>query len=316
MKMKELVSVIIPVYQSESTIERCVLSLINGTYQNIQIILVEDCSSDESRIKCELLAEKYSQVQSILNEQNRGVSYTRNQGLKAANGKYLMFVDSDDWVEPTFVEMMVDYHEKNEVSIPVCAFMRHNETKGEETSIWGWDDITKDAEISIMEGILILNNRELLKIIWNKLFLLDTIKGHNIQFQENMDVGEDFRFLLDYLECCQEKNFYFINIPLYHYHRDNQHSLATTFWKTNVDDILYDLRRMYMLSGLSGEQLDTKMESMKQQQLQNYAYGIMHCSSLSGTDKKKMIYSLSEKYGKQLYKNNKWLMFKERLKRI
>ena len=316
MEMRELVSVVIPVYQSEATIERCVVSLVKGTYEDLQIILIEDCSKDNSWEMCGMLAEQYSQVQCVRNERNRGVSYTRNQGLKIATGKYLMFVDSDDWVEPDFVEMMVKTHEKDTFGIPVCAFMRHNETHGENTSVWGWDENIQEKNISVAEGILILQKRELLKIIWNKLFELDTVKKYDIQFQEKLNVGEDFRFLLDYLEHCRESCFTFVNIPLYHYHRDNQQSLATTFWKTDIHDILYDLRRMYLLSGTENDELEKKMEEIKRKQLQAYAYGIMHSSTLSERDKKKMIYSLSENDGKQLYRTNKWLLMKEKLRGI
>ena len=107
METNKKVSIVIPVYKAADTITRCVESLEKNTYKNLQIILVEDCSGDQTINICKKLANTYDNVLCIENDQNHGVSYTRNQGLDYADGTYLMFVDSDDYVEADYVETMI-----------------------------------------------------------------------------------------------------------------------------------------------------------------------------------------------------------------
>ena len=99
METNKKVSIVIPVYKAADTITRCVESLEKNTYENLQIILIEDCSGDQTINVCKKLASMYDNVQCIENDENHGVSYTRNHGLDYADGNYLMFVDSDDYVE-------------------------------------------------------------------------------------------------------------------------------------------------------------------------------------------------------------------------
>ena len=114
METNKKVSIVIPVYKAADTITRCVESLEKNTYKNLQIILVEDCSGDQTINICKKLANTYDNVLCIENDQNHGVSYTRNQGLDYADGTYLMFVDSDDYVSTKFVETLYELlHEYN-----------------------------------------------------------------------------------------------------------------------------------------------------------------------------------------------------------
>ena len=117
--MREKVSVIIPAFKAEKTIERCVKSIAEGNYQNIEIVLVDDCSPDMTFEKCKMLEKRYATVIVKQNKENRGVSYTRNQGLRYITGKYLMFVDSDDWVEPDYIERFVFEMERENLAIAI-----------------------------------------------------------------------------------------------------------------------------------------------------------------------------------------------------
>ena len=105
--MEPKVSVIVPVYNAEQTLRKCVESLIFGLYRNIEVILVEDCSSDNSWALCQLLCEEFQSVRCVRNESNSGVSCTRNYGISLATGEYLCFVDSDDWVSGRYVSRLV-----------------------------------------------------------------------------------------------------------------------------------------------------------------------------------------------------------------
>ena len=116
------VSVIVPVYNAEKTIRKCVESIYCGCSVDIQIILVDDCSKDESWKECLLLQNEYEHVKVVRNEVNRGVSFTRNHGLEYANSEYVLFVDSDDWVSSQYVPQMLDMAQKNRNALPICGY--------------------------------------------------------------------------------------------------------------------------------------------------------------------------------------------------
>lgn len=138
MEANKKVSIVIPVYKAADTITRCVESLENNTYKNLQIILVEDCSGDQTIGVCRKLADMYDNVLCVENDQNHGVSYTRNHGLDYAEGTYLMFVDSDDYVVEDYVETMVTAvsDTEDEKIIPVCGYINHDEKKTGRTDIF------------------------------------------------------------------------------------------------------------------------------------------------------------------------------------
>lgn len=262
-----------------------------------------------------MLAEQYPQVQCVRNEQNRGVSYTRNQGLKAATGKYLMFVDSDDWVEPDFVETMIQTYEKFSCTIPVCGYVNHDEVKNGRTDIFCWSNQTESKEFFIRDVIVELYEKRLLQIIWNKCFVTEIVKKYNLTFEEGLNVGEDFRFLLQYIEKSGFQKCVFMNRPLYHYSRDNGMSLATTFTEISVEEPMQNLRKMHELTGKKGTELNGVMKSEYEKLLDSYAYSIMHDVRLSSEEKKKRVIALSDINGKTLYRKHKILCVKEAMRK-
>ena len=128
--MDSRISVIIPVYNAEKMIERCVESIIYGEVRDISVILVDDCSKDGSWKCCRKLADKYSNVSCYQNKENRGVSYTRNHGLEKVKGEYILFVDSDDWVSGQYVKKMLETAELNLDSLVICGLHFRDEVTG------------------------------------------------------------------------------------------------------------------------------------------------------------------------------------------
>ena len=130
-------SVIVPVYNAAHTIERCVDSIAASGGEDVQIILIEDCSKDNSREVCQQLAQKYETVLFLYNMRNQGVSHTRNRGLEAATGDYLLFVDSDDWVDPDYASAF-----RRVISgggeFAVCGYVNHDEKQNGRTDVFGW----------------------------------------------------------------------------------------------------------------------------------------------------------------------------------
>lgn len=118
---KNIVSIIVPVYNVEKYIERCLDSLINQTYSNIEIILVNDGSTDDSEIICNEYEKKDKRIK-VLNKKNGGLSSARNAGLKIINGNYVMFVDSDDFVDLSIVETLLNNITETKSDISICSY--------------------------------------------------------------------------------------------------------------------------------------------------------------------------------------------------
>ena len=116
-----LVSVIVPVYNVEKTLARCLESICGQSYQNLEIIVVNDGSPDGSLAICEQFRAKDPRVV-VISKENEGLSLTRNAGMRVAHGKYLQFVDSDDYIEPTFTARMVEAAEKNYADLVIAPY--------------------------------------------------------------------------------------------------------------------------------------------------------------------------------------------------
>lgn len=116
-----MISIIVPVYNVKDYIERCVASLLNQTKSEFEIILVDDGSTDGSGAICDKLQKTDSRIQ-VIHQQNRGLSGARNQGLKAAMGEWITYIDSDDWVDARYLEVLYQNAVQHQAEISVCSF--------------------------------------------------------------------------------------------------------------------------------------------------------------------------------------------------
>ena len=121
MHVYPLISIIVPVYNTAVFLENCINSLLNQTYCNLEIILVDDGSTDESLEICQKYEKNHSQIKCI-HIDNHGVSYARNIGLSVARGEYIGFVDSDDWIEPNMYSTLYRGMVSNNVQLASCTF--------------------------------------------------------------------------------------------------------------------------------------------------------------------------------------------------
>ena len=121
--MNEKISVIVPVYNVENYIQYCLESLVNQTYKNLQIILVDDGSTDSSGYICDKYALKDKRIK-VIHKSNGGLSSARNSGMQLADGNYIGFVDSDDFIMPTFYEELYNLLQKYDSDIAECEFLR------------------------------------------------------------------------------------------------------------------------------------------------------------------------------------------------
>ena len=206
----EMVSVIIPIYNTQKYLKRCMDSVIEQTYQNIEIILIDDGSSDNSLEICKKYQENDKRVY-IISGKNCGVSHARNLGIDKAKGKYLYFVDSDDYLEKEAIEkMLIEYKMRNNQL--VIAGYKEIENNLVKEKNWGKQEITNERAKE-----LVLHENGVGGYLWNKLFVASLIKKNDIKFQEDISVWEDVLFVMQYLNQCD--NVIIINDCIYAYCR-------------------------------------------------------------------------------------------------
>lgn len=223
--MKPLVSVIVPVYNSADSIRACIESIESQTYTDIEVIIIDDGSSDNSYDICNILAEKYKNI--VLKKQhNKGVSAARNLGLAMASGGYLTFVDSDDAIAPKYVEKLVRKMSQN--GITACSF---DVFDSEIPTITFGDFRTKTLSKSEAEKS-VYSSRGMGGFVWGKLFDATLIKNKNIEFDENIAICEDLLFCMAYLSASSGE-YCFIDVPLYHYRTNQNGALIGRYSRPN-----------------------------------------------------------------------------------
>ena len=236
-----LVSIILPVYNAQSHLARCVGSICAQTYQNIEIIILNDGSKDQSLPVCEEFRQKDSRIL-LVDKANSGVSDTRNLGLKLASGKYVEFVDSDDYLDPDFTERLVAAAEENEADFVIAPYkmvIPAGASKPEQVldkiqDELGVMSVARPPEVReygfLPAGVydkdtfaLRLMNKPasyFYSVLWNKLYRRDILTGNDIQFVSEMRWAEDLVFNLRYIQYAER--FVAIDKPGYYYVQNPQ----------------------------------------------------------------------------------------------
>ena len=303
-------SVIVPVYKAAKTVERCVDSLVASGGDDLQVILVEDCSPDDSWQVCQRLAQKYPTVVCQRNERNRGVSYTRNQGLALAQGQYLLFTDSDDWVDPDYVSAFRQAIDLGH-AFAICGYVNHDELDSGRTDLFIWNEQEPFTTVLLIPRLQQIYDERLLQQLWNKVFVTELVRQHQVRFDETISIGEDTRFILDYLQRTGVQQACLIDRPLYHYMRDQAGSLMFRVGYESVEEPLKNLRKLYEIQELPD--LEQRLAADRQSIIDNYAYLIMHNMGMPMTEKKRLILGLDSQQGKALFRKNLMLWLKERI---
>lgn len=207
-----MVSVIIPIYNSIQYIRDTLESVINQTYQNLEIILINDGSTDNSLLICEEYSQNDSRIK-LFSQDNKGASAARNLGLKKAQGKYILFVDSDDYILPNHIESLVRALEKNNSDICISNCKKINESE-----IISYKYIEQQPSITyvlttedLLKGVIYGNN-----IGWEvaaKLYRASILK--DIYFDDKEILGEDFEFFYKALHRCKSTSVCLNNSYLY-----------------------------------------------------------------------------------------------------
>ena len=303
-------SVVIPVHNAGKTIRRCVDSLFANTFRDMEVIAVEDGSKDDSWAVLEELAQKYPGLTILKNAENKGVSYTRNRGLEQAKGEIICFTDSDDWVEPDYLERFSETLSAYPKAFPICGFVNHDEKYGGRRDEYRWSDFEGIKTVPLKEKLEELHQHTLLQQLWNKAFRAEVIREQQIRFDERISIGEDFRFILDYLDKAGHQEFALINKALYHYMRDQQGSLMYQVGRDRIDETIANMEHFYRLRGLSPEEAEQHVKENRQALLESQAYLIAHNAGMALKEKKQRILALDAAEGKALYQRNRNLYYK------
>lgn len=217
-----LVSVILPVYNGERTIERCLASLHNQTYENMEILVINDGSRDHTS----MILDKYAGLDRrfrIINKKNTGVSDSRNTGMELANGKYLQFVDGDDWLSRDMIASLVKTAEEQQCDMVISDFYRvvgHNIYKKGHIKKQGllsrkeYATYMMDAPANFYYGVM-----------WNKFFRADVVKREALNCSLQLDWCEDFQFNLEYLQYADK---IYVDRHAYYYYVKTKGSLVDT----------------------------------------------------------------------------------------
>lgn len=213
--MSKLVSVIIPVYNVEKYLKRCLDSVLAQTYENLEVICVNDGSADQSLSILNDYALKDTRVK-VFDKKNGGAASARNYALKNATGDYIAFVDPDDWIESSMYETIIEKMERLSADIGCCGFYKNWDNK--ETEMKNDEepgDELFNGEIFLIYAMKRFVFKSVGGYLWNKVFSRDVIK--NLMFEESLLVGEDVMFFAK-SAMNSSKNVY-CNQPLYHYYQ-------------------------------------------------------------------------------------------------
>lgn len=218
--MQPLVSIIVPIYRTEKYLKRCVDSILSQTLTDIEVILVDDDSPDNCPKMCDEYARSDSRIK-VIHKRNDGISAARNAGIDAASGKYIGFVDSDDYVEPDMFECLANCSEKTGCGVAVAGFFETYQG-GETVERTVPDKLVRIADISEYNELIECMNG---CYTWNKLFRTMIIRSNRIYFQEGIQLFEDALFYLDYIKFADSIGF--IGRLVYHYMRNGESICAT-----------------------------------------------------------------------------------------
>lgn len=232
--MKELISVIIPCFQAGKYIKRCLTSVLAQSYSNVEVIVVDDGSTDNSSSVIKEIADEDNRVRYIYQD-NQGVSSARNKGLANAKGEYITFVDSDDTIKPNMYEILINLIKENDADISHCSYCRDDGKEVRNISGSGEIIIYESEEIacSLLEG------KRYSPGCWNKMFKKAVVQ--DIYFDERYKITEDL--LYTFFAFQKARKAVFCDLCLYVYHASETSSCNNTNNIKKSDDV-YDVSQI------------------------------------------------------------------------
>jgi len=229
--MEELISIIVPVYNVEKYLKQCIETIQSQTYKNLEIILVDDGSPDNSGKICDEYAEQDSRIK-VIHKENGGVSSARNLGLEKATGEFIAFIDADDYISADYCEKLLTTLKQENADCVACGYNRVYDNKTEE--IISKEPYSLDNKAFLEKILFVQNGLGFCHMkIWQKSVIA------NIKFDEKLKVGEDALFNIQ--ASTNIKKFYMLNEALYNY-RFNETSVVRNFDENYMNKYLASMQ--------------------------------------------------------------------------
>lgn len=238
---KNLVSIIIPVYNGEKHIEKCIRNVLKQTYSNIEIIVLNDGSTDKTKKILENMASESGNLK-VINKNNSGVSDTRNLGIKLASGKYVIFLDSDDFLEKQAIEKMMVKVKENNFDILIYGF-KVNGSSNRSNDTETLKKLCKSSvnKNDILKSVISTKNN-IFGYVWRALYSKELILKNNIFFPKGIKISEDYMFFLNAINC--SKNI-LIDYNEYYMYNINDQSMSIKYIPSLLNDMIYVNKWMY-----------------------------------------------------------------------
>lgn len=229
------VSIIIPLYNKVQYIEKCIKSVVNQTLKDIEIIVVNDGSTDGSEIIVEKLMQHDCRIK-LFSKENGGLSSARNYGIDKANGEYLIFLDGDDYVEYNMYELLYDWSIKNNLDVNMCSYVfeYHNRTEMDNRL----EDLDKkifkrDESEYLVKQVLLMNIDTGVCI---KLFKRNFLLKNKLKFDENLLLHEDYPFVINAYEVAEKVSF--MDKKMYHYVMQDNSSMSRDYNDSRLNKLI------------------------------------------------------------------------------
>ena len=250
--MEELISVIVPIYNVEKYLNKCIESIINQSYSNLEIILVDDGSKDNSGVMCDSYLLKDNRIK-VIHKENGGLSDARNVGIEKAKGEYIIFIDSDDWIDKKMIETLYNIIKKDNSDISICdyflAYSEEIQTQKEDIEI---------INLSNIEALKKIYDKDLgvcMIVAWNKLYKRNLFKD-DIRYPYGKIHEDEFT---TYKLLYKAKKISYINQKMYYYRQRENSIMNKPFNKKRLDVLeAFEQRSYYMKDIVKDKELYKK----------------------------------------------------------
>ena len=227
-----MLTLAIPVYNMEQYLPRCMETMLAQTCRDFEILLVDDGSTDDSGPMCDAYAAGHPEFIRVVHKENGGLSSARNAGIDAAKGDFIIFPDPDDWVEPDYVEKLLEYYQQYHGDLVCTGYHIDTET--------GRTPAKQDHPPMTLSGPeaqkALLLPPQMSGFAWNKLYRLDVIREHNLRFLDDVGITEDLDFAYRYLAFCRTVCFA-PSARIYHYFQRDGAATRSGFSRRKLDSL-------------------------------------------------------------------------------
>lgn len=213
------ISVIVPVYNVEKYLRRCIDSILAQTFTDFELLLIDDGSKDQSGEICDDYAESDKRFV-VIHQENHGVSKTRQKALDMVSTDYVAFIDPDDYIEKDYLEKLYNAADKTNADLVWCDYVENRLNSDTVHPC----DLSDKSRVGLLRGIL---DSKFSAVLWNKLFRVSIIKDNNICFEASLKTAEDILFVSKFI--CHSSRFSYVNNALYNYNMSNENSAINKF---------------------------------------------------------------------------------------